>query len=114
MWRVCLAVTFLQVHIHNAFRSFHSMLSPSAAAPPPLAPPGQNQTTTNPQQGHIEVVRALIHAEVNINRPSENGASPLYIACQKGRLDAVQYLTAGRSAAVVFGVLLRQISLGLA
>ena len=35
----------------------------------------------------------LIYFQAQIDSQAENGSTPLYIACQKGRLEAVQYLT---------------------
>jgi ankyrin repeat protein len=48
----------------------------------------------NNKQGHTEVVSVLVAFRADLDLQAANGSTPLYIACQKGRLDAVQCLVA--------------------
>lgn len=42
--------------------------------------------------GHINVVKALVHADADINHATLTQSTPLRAACFDGRLDIVQYL----------------------
>lgn len=42
--------------------------------------------------GHINVVKALVHAGADINHATLTQSTPLRAACFDGRLDIVQYL----------------------
>lgn len=46
------------------------------------------------QNGHLEVVIALLQAGADINQPANDGKTPLYIAAENGHLDMVQALLA--------------------
>ncbi|KXZ44517.1 hypothetical protein GPECTOR_66g245 [Gonium pectorale] len=42
--------------------------------------------------GHLEVVRELLAAGAAVEAAMENGATPLHIAAQNGRVDAMEAL----------------------
>jgi ankyrin repeat protein len=43
-------------------------------------------------KGHLEVVKYLISLGVDINKSTNYGSTPLYIASCKGHLEVVKYL----------------------
>jgi ankyrin repeat protein len=49
------------------------------------------------QKGHLEVARALLAKDANINKKDKNGASALYRACTMGHLSIVQLLLEKRA-----------------
>ena len=49
------------------------------------------------QDGHHEVVTALIAAGANVDKANKNGAAPLIIAAQKGHHELVTALIAARA-----------------
>ena len=47
--------------------------------------------------GHLEILNALISANVNVNRKAANGATPLSMACEAGHLEVVRALLAANA-----------------
>jgi ankyrin repeat protein len=48
------------------------------------------------EEGHVEVVRALVEGEADINKAEEeDGWTPLLIASQEGHMDVVRVLMEG-------------------
>ena len=39
------------------------------------------------EKGHVECARLLVNARAAVEQANVNGATPLYIACQKGHLE---------------------------
>merc|ERR1712153_64454 len=62
-------------------------------------------TTPLFMEGHPECVRLLLEASAAINQAKENGATPLFVACQNGHLEVAKLLSSyGASrAATPFG-----------
>ena len=50
------------------------------------------------QNGHLEVVNALLDAGAAVHKPLTDGATPLFIASQKGHLEVVNALIAAGAA----------------
>jgi hypothetical protein len=48
------------------------------------------------QNGHLEIVKALIDSQADVNKACTNGATPLYIAAQHGRLEVIKALSQKR------------------
>ena len=49
------------------------------------------------REGHIEIVRALIHAKATVNREEKSApASPLMASCSAGNLDVMRELIQAR------------------
>ena len=44
------------------------------------------------KEGHLEVVRALLNYEANINLPDGNGYTPLFLAIHHGHIEVAKYL----------------------
>jgi ankyrin repeat protein len=49
------------------------------------------------QNGHLEVVQALIHAKANVNDKAADGVTALMIASQNGHLETVRTLLAAKA-----------------
>ena len=43
-------------------------------------------------KGYLEVAQALIDAGGDVNLPIRDGATPLFLAAEKNRMDVVQFL----------------------
>jgi ankyrin repeat protein len=48
------------------------------------SPDGSTALYVAAQQGHVDVVRALIKAGADVNRTKEGAVAPLHIAAQEG------------------------------
>ena len=44
------------------------------------------------QNGHLDIVKALLEAGADRNQAMNSGATPLFIAAEKGHLDVVEML----------------------
>ncbi|KTC99374.1 ankyrin repeat domain-containing protein [Legionella erythra] len=49
------------------------------------------------QNGHLDVVKALINARADVKAYTNDGSTPLHIACQNGHLDVVKTLITARA-----------------
>jgi ankyrin repeat protein len=49
------------------------------------------------QNGHLEVVKALVGANAEVDAKADNGATALIVASQLGRLEVVQALLAAKA-----------------
>ena len=47
------------------------------------------------QNGHLEVVKALLAAQADVNKASNDGETPLHWASNEGHLEVVKALLAG-------------------
>jgi ankyrin repeat protein len=44
------------------------------------------------KKGHVDVIKALVDSGANVNTPSNEGATPVYIAAAKGHVDTIKAL----------------------